>query len=73
GFLAVSPPLSGVEEQEVRRLGISPYISAISAPVDAAFAAERERAARAQGSTGQRVLWMSPALSAPLQRSAVTR
>ncbi|MDT0356297.1 ATP-binding protein [Herbaspirillum huttiense F1] len=73
GFLAVSPPLSGAEEQEVRRLGISPYISAISAPVDAAFAAERERAARAQGSTGQRVLWMSPALSAPLQRSAVTR
>ncbi|WP_284076678.1 hybrid sensor histidine kinase/response regulator [Herbaspirillum aquaticum] len=73
GFLAVSPPLSGAEEQEVRRLGISPYISAISAPVDAAFAGERERAARAQGSTGQRVLWMSPALSAPLQRSAVTR
>lgn len=73
GFLAISPPLSGAEEQEVRGSGISPTIRAISAPVDAAFAAERERAARAQGSTGQRVLWMSPALSAPLQRSAVTR
>ncbi|NUT62263.1 ATP-binding protein [Herbaspirillum sp. C9C3] len=73
GFLAVSPPLSNEEEQQVRQLGTSPFISAMSAPVDAAFAAERERAARAQGSTGQRVLWMSPAFSAPLLRSAVTR
>ncbi|ONN67635.1 ATP-binding protein [Herbaspirillum sp. VT-16-41] len=73
GFLAVSPPLEGAELALVRQQGIARFISALGAPVNAAFAAERERAARAQGSTGQRVLWMSPALSAPLVRNAVTR
>jgi len=72
-FLAVSPPLEQAEQAEVRQQGVAAFISAMSAPVNAAFAAERERAARAQGSSGQRFLWMSPALSAPLVRQAVTR
>lgn len=73
GFLAVSPPLSEEESDQVRQLGVSRFINAISAPVNTAFAAERERAARVQGSSGQRVLWMSPTLSTPLMRAAVTR
>lgn len=73
GFLAISPPLTDVEAAQVRRQGVAHFISGMGAPVNAAFAAERERAARAQGSSGQRVLWMSPALSAPLVRAAVTQ
>lgn len=71
-FLAISPPLTADETLVVNQRDLHAFIGDMGMQVDAAFAREVDRAAAAQGSVGQKVIWWSPSENAPIIRDAIT-